>query len=196
VWLVVGLGNPGQRYARTRHNAGFRVVDRLAARWDVDVTHVAHGALLGHARRAGDRVLLVKPQTLMNASGDAVASVCRFYRVPVDHVVAVHDDVDLRVGRVRVRRGGRAGGNNGVASLIAVLGSPDFFRVKVGVGRPESGPVPAAYVLGTPPAAERGVLAQAEDRAADAVELLLTDGPERAMNRINQREAVHGGSPL
>ena len=196
MWLVVGLGNPGRRYRDTRHNAGFRVVDRLAARWDAAVSREAHHALVGEARRDGDRVLLVKPQTYMNESGSAVASVQRFYRVEPERIVVVHDDVDLDVGRVRIRNGGRAGGNRGIASIIEVLGDPGFLRVKVGVGRPPTGPVPPSYVLSVPSGAEGEALEEGEARAAEAVELLLADGPERAMNRINQREIPHGGSPL
>jgi len=111
-------------------------------------------------------------------------------------VIAVHDDVDLEPGRVRIRRGGRAGGNRGVESLMAALGDPGFLRVKIGVGRPPAGPVPPSWVLSVPPAEELAALAAAEERAADAVELLVTDGPERAMNRINQKEVPHGGPPL
>jgi PTH1 family peptidyl-tRNA hydrolase len=196
VWLIVGLGNPGRRYRGTRHNAGFRVVDGLAARWDVAVSREAHQALVGETRRDGERVLLVKPQTYMNESGAAVASIQRFYRIDPEHIVVVHDDVDLDVGRVRIRSGGRAGGNRGIASIIEVLGDPGFLRVKVGVGRPPAGPVPSNYVLSVPPADEAEVLAEGEARAADAVELLLVDGPVRAMNRINQRETPHGGPPL
>jgi PTH1 family peptidyl-tRNA hydrolase len=196
VWVVVGLGNPGRRYGATRHNVGFRVVDRLAARWDLAVGRPAHRALVGEARREGERVFLVKPQTYMNESGEALASLARFYRIDPAHVIAVHDDVDLEPGRVRIRRGGRAGGNRGVESLMAALGDPGFLRVKVGVGRPPAGPVPPNWVLSVPPAEELAALAAAEERAADAVELLLTDGPERAMNRINQRETPHGGPPL
>ena len=196
MWVVVGLGNPGRRYRATRHNVGFRVVDRLAARWDVAVEREAHRALVGEARRAGERVLLVKPQTYMNESGGALASLTRFYRVEPARVIAVHDDVDLEPGRVRIRRGGRAGGNRGVESLMAALGDPGFLRVKIGVGRPPAGPVPPSWVLSVPPAEELAALAAAEERAADAVELLVTDGPERAMNRINQKEVPHGGPPL
>jgi len=196
VWVVVGLGNPGRRYRATRHNVGFRVVDRLAARWDVAVEREAHRALVGAARRAGERVLLVKPQTWMNESGEALASLARFYRVDPARVIAVHDDVDLEPGRVRIRRGGRAGGNRGVESLMAALGDPGFLRVKVGVGRPPAGPVPPSWVLSVPPGEELAALEAAEERAVDAVELLVTDGPERAMNRFNQKEAPHGGPPL
>ena len=196
MWVVVGLGNPGRRYLSTRHNVGFRVVDRLAARWQADVSREAHRALVGEARRGSERVLLVKPQTYMNESGGAVGSVQRFYRVEPAHVVVVHDDVDLDVGRVRVRTGGRAGGNRGVESILGVLGDPGFVRVKVGVGRPPAGPVPPNWVLSAPPPAETTLLTEAEERAADAVEIILTEGPARAMNRINQREAPHGGPPL
>jgi PTH1 family peptidyl-tRNA hydrolase len=196
VWVVVGLGNPGRRYARTRHNAGFRVLDRLAERWSVVVSRPAHHALVGDARRGGERVLLVKPQTYMNASGDAVASLRRFYRFAAAELIAVHDDVDLDVGRVRVRTDGRPGGNRGVASLIEQLGTPEFARVKVGVGRPPVGRVATDWVLGTPLPDEDARLAAAEERAADAVELILDHGTAQAMNRINQKEASHGGSPL
>jgi len=196
VWVVVGLGNPGRRYARSRHNAGFRVVDRLAARWGVGVEREAHRAFVGEARRDGERVLLVKPQTYYNASGEAVGSLARFYRFDAGHVIAVHDDADLALGRVRIKTGGGgAGGNHGVESLIAILG-PDFVRVKVGLGRPPAGWDTADYVLGPPSREEAESLAAAEERSAEAVELVLTVGPEQAMNRINQKEAAHGGPPL
>ena len=196
MWVVVGLVNPGRRYRSTRHNVGFRVVDRLATRWGVSVARAAHRAVVGDARRDGERVLLVKPQTFMNESGDAVVRLQRFYRFDPSHVVVIHDDVDLDVGRIRMRSGGGAGGNRGIESVIAALQDPGFLRVKVGVGRPPAGPVPADWVLSVPPAAEAAALEDAEERAAAAVELLLTDGPARAMNRINQREAPHGGPPL
>jgi PTH1 family peptidyl-tRNA hydrolase len=194
--VVVGLGNPGRRYRSTRHNVGHRVVDRLATRWDVPLAREAHHAVVGEARRGGERVLLVKPQTFMNASGATVGSNQRFYRTPPERIVVVHDDVDLDVGRLRVRSGGGAGGNHGVESILAALGDPGFLRVKVGVGRPPRGRVETDWVLGAPTGAEAAALADAEERAAEAVELLLADGPARAMNRINQREAPHGGSPL
>jgi PTH1 family peptidyl-tRNA hydrolase len=196
VWVVVGLGNPGARHARTRHNVGFRVVDRLAERWHVDVGREAHRALVGEARRDGERVLLVKPQTFMNVCGESAASLQRFYRFDAAHLIAIHDDLDLPVGRVRVRTGGGPGGHHGIESLIGALDERDFARVKVGVGRPPAGRETADYVLGIPRGEEAAPLAAAEERAADAVELLLAEGPARAMNRINQKEVPHGGSPL
>jgi len=196
VWVVVGLGNPGRRYRATRHNMGFRVVDRLADRWAVQVRREAHHALVGEARRDGTRVLLVKPQTFMNASNQAVSSLKRFYRFGLQDLILIHDDVDLDPGRVRIRQGGGTGGNRGVAAVIDALGDPGFVRVKVGVGRPPANCSTADHVLTAPAAHELSLLESACDRAADAVEILLADGAAEAMNRINQREKRNGGSPL
>jgi PTH1 family peptidyl-tRNA hydrolase len=196
VWVIVGLGNPGARYRRTRHNVGFRVVDALAARWRAEGAREAHQAEIVEARRDGARVLLVKPQTLMNCSGDAVGSLARYFRFAPAELVAVHDDVDLPVGRLRLKMGGGAGGHHGIESLIAVVGA-EFWRFKVGVGRPPAGREGADWVLAPPAASEEAAaLAEAERRAADGVDLLLAEGPAQTMNRINQREAAHGGSPL
>jgi PTH1 family peptidyl-tRNA hydrolase len=196
VWVVVGLGNPGKQYEGTRHNVGFRVVDRLAMRWGVRVGRRAHAALLGEARPHDRRVLLVKPQTFMNASGETLASLRRFYDFAPGELAVVYDDVDLALGRVRVRLGGGAGGHRGVLSLLDRLDGGTFLRVKVGVGRPPMGIATADYVLAAPTADEQKVLAQGIDRAADAIELVITEGVAQAMNRINQREESHGGSPL
>jgi peptidyl-tRNA hydrolase, PTH1 family len=195
--MVVGLGNPCTRYEGTRHNAGFAVVDRLADRWGIAVDRAADRALIGDGRRGGEPVLLAKPQTFMNDSGDAVARLCRSRGVGLADLILIHDDVDVSPGRVKLRLGGGDGGNHGVESIIEALGSPEFLRVKVGVGRPPAGVDTADHVLGeVVPADERRLLDAACDTAADAVDLVLEQGAERAMNRINQREALHGGSPL
>jgi peptidyl-tRNA hydrolase, PTH1 family len=194
--LWVGLGNPGAQYSLHRHNVGFMALDTIAEVHDFGPWQKKFRSLVAEGRLGRNRILLVKPQTFMNESGDAVASVQRFYRVEPARVIAVHDDVDLEPGRVRIRRGGRGGGNRGIDSMIVALGDPGFVRVKVGVGRPPAGPVPPNWVLSVPPAPERAAIEAAEERAADAVELLLAEGPERAMNRINQKEAPHGGPPL
>jgi peptidyl-tRNA hydrolase, PTH1 family len=196
VWAVVGLGNPGARYEGTRHNVGFRVVDRLARRLGVEVSRSVHRALVGETRCGGERVLLVKPQAFMNASGESVGSIQRFYRLAVGQVVVAYDDVDLAVGRVRIRMQGGAGGHRGIASLIAALEDSAFVRVRVGVGRPPVGRVSRDYVLDAPSGPEAETLALAEERGADAVELIVANGPAQAMNQINQREASHGGPPL
>lgn len=195
MWVVIGLGNPGRRHARTRHNVGFRVVDRLAQRWGTSVEREAHQSLVGDARLPTDRVLLVKPQTYMNESGVALAGIKRFFRPTLDHVVVVYDDVDLAAGRLRLRIGGGAGGHRGIESCAGVVG-PDFVRLRVGVGRPPAGWDTADWVLAVPSSEDAAMFEAAEERAAEAVELVLSEGPSRAMNRINQRETVDGGSSL
>jgi PTH1 family peptidyl-tRNA hydrolase len=196
VWVVVGLGNPGRRYHGTRHNLGFAVVDRLADRWGTRVTRVAHHALLARVDREPGPVLLVKPQTFMNVAGDTMRSLCRFYRIDPTTVVTVYDDLDLACGRVRLRPAGGAGGHRGMTSVLEGLGSDATPRVRVGIGRPPVGMDVAAWVLSRPKGEEGTVLAAACDRAADGIECLVAEGAERAMNRINQRESRHGGSPL
>jgi peptidyl-tRNA hydrolase, PTH1 family len=196
VWLVVGLGNPGRRYEGTRHNVGFRVLDRLATRWDAGPWHEGHRALLADMRHHDRRVLLVKPLTSMNRSGEAVGSAQRYHRVASAQLVVVHDDVDLPCGRLRVRRGGSAGGNRGVASLLAHVTDDGFLRIRVGVGRPGPGPVPAAWLLAAPAGDEATILGDAETRAADAADVLIDAGLQTAMNRFNRKETTHGGPPL
>jgi PTH1 family peptidyl-tRNA hydrolase len=151
---------------------------------------------MGEARRDGERVLLVKPQTFMNASGEAVSRLQRYYRLGAGQLIAIYDDVDLPAGRLRIRVGGGAGGHRGVESLIDALGDRDFVRVRVGVGRPPAGCETVRHVLGELLPGEAGVLAETEARAADAVELVLARGPAQAMNHFNHREATHGGPPL
>lgn len=187
--LVVGLGNPGSRYRRTRHNVGFMVVDRLAARWGVAVVGRRHEAEIGVGAVAGARATLSKPQTYMNASGDAVAKLRRSCRAQTGEIVVVHDDLDLPLGRLRLRVGGSAGGHQGVASLIAALG-PEFVRVRVGIGRPPGERDPVDFVLEPFTAEESSVVEKAIERAADGVESLLREGIERAMNIFNSRSTA------
>jgi PTH1 family peptidyl-tRNA hydrolase len=187
--LVVGLGNPGSRYRATRHNLGFMVVDALGERWHVSVGGKRHGAELGTAQFASERVLLAKPQTYMNASGEAVAKLRRLYRLEPHDILAVYDDLDLPLGRVRLRGDGGAGGHNGVASLIAVLGK-GFPRLRIGIGRPPGGADPVGFVLEPFTRAETDVAQSAVVRAAEGVECWLQDGLERTMNSLNRRDAA------
>lgn len=185
-WLIVGLGNVGDKYEGTRHNVGFRVADELAERAGVPVQRLKYRALTGQAEIGGVRVLLMKPVTFMNLSGEAVRPAADFYKVPADHILVLSDDVSLPVGKLRIRRGGSAGGHNGLKNIIQHLGTDQFPRVKVGVGeKPHPDYDMADWVLGKFQGEDRKAIDQAVQRAADAVECLLREGPERAMSRFN-----------
>lgn len=184
-WLLVGLGNPGSQYAGTRHNAGYFVADLLAAR--VGGTFKAHKgrALVVEGRLAGLPVVVMKPSTFMNESGGPVSSVAGFYKVGVDRIVAVHDELDLEFGQLRVKSGGGDNGHNGLKAMRRSLGSGEFFRLRFGIGRPPGRMDPASYVLRTFSGVERAALALEVDRAADAVQMLLVDGLDRTQNAFN-----------
>lgn len=183
--LVVGLGNPGPRYAGTRHNAGFMVVDLLAER--IGGRFKAHRSRCDvvEGRLAGNPVVLAKPKSYMNESGGPVVAVARFYKVPVERITVVHDDLDLPFGSLRLKRGGGDGGHNGLRSTTSALGSKEYARVRFGIGRPPGRQDPADYVLRDFSSAERKELDFLVDRAADAVEALLADGIEPAQNKFN-----------
>jgi PTH1 family peptidyl-tRNA hydrolase len=183
--LVVGLGNPGPQYAETRHNFGFRVVDLLAARMGARFSPHKTGADIAEGRLDGRRVILAKPRSYVNLSGAAVAGVLRYFSLPVDSLVVVHDELDLPFGALRLKRGGGEGGHNGLKSTSAALGSKEYLRVRFGIGRPPGRQDPADYVLREFAAAERKELAFFCDRAADAVEALLAKGLEAAQNEFN-----------
>ncbi|MEQ1500631.1 MAG: aminoacyl-tRNA hydrolase [Myxococcota bacterium] len=185
--LVLGLGNPGRRYERTRHNAGFLVVDRLAERHHVTIERRQLGALVESVRIGDHPVVLAKPQSFMNLSGQPAVSLKGWYKVPEDGVVVVHDDVDLPFGDVRVKAGGGHGGHNGLRDLQEKLGSGAFVRVRCGVGRPPAGHDTADWVLAPFSAAEEQALPEMVDRAADAVALVVEMGATVAMNRVNAR---------
>lgn len=187
--LVVGLGNPGARYAKTRHNVGFLVVERLASRAGASVEKKLFGALVGDGTLAGQRVLFAMPQQYMNLSGQPVASVLGFYKIPACDCVVVHDDMDLPFGRLRVRQGGGHGGHNGIKDLQRVL-SQDYARVRCGVGRPPPPMDPADYVLAPWSADEQKALDPFVDLAADAVESVVRDGVVKTMNRFNAAPAA------
>ncbi len=184
-WLVVGLGNPGRTYSRNRHNVGFMVADLLAGRM---------GGRLGRHRRAvadagegrlvpgGPRIVLAKPMTYMNLSGGPVAGLSQFYRIPVERVVAVHDELDIPYGQLRVKRGGGEGGHNGLRSMSRSLGSREYARVRFGIGRPPGRQDPADFVLTDFSAVERKELEFLVDRAADIVEAVVEHGVEWAQN--------------
>ena len=187
MFVIVGLGNPDKKYEHTRHNIGFDVVDALAAKYNIDIQDKKHKALCGTGVIEGMKVLLVKPQTYMNLSGESVADVVNFYKIdPEEDMIVIFDDISLGVGKLRVRPNGSAGGHNGVKDIIAKLGSSDFPRVKIGVGeKPNPEYDLAAWVLGRPTAAEWKTLEETILRGLDAVECLITDGPVQTMGRYN-----------
>jgi len=191
-WLVVGLGNPGPGYAGNRHNVGYLVAGELAARCGGTFrshrsgrADVVEGRLGGPGGVGGVRVVLARPRCYMNETGGPVAELVRFYKVPVEQVVAVHDELDLPFDTLRVKLGGGDNGHNGLRSLRASLGSGDFHRVRVGIGRPPGRQSPADFVLSDYSTAERKVLPFQVDRAADAVESLLVDGLTDTQGRFN-----------
>jgi PTH1 family peptidyl-tRNA hydrolase len=190
--LIVGLGNPGRRYRATRHNVGWEVIDRLARRWRTVVTVEDGWSLVGRAAVEGRRVLLAKPQTYVNVSGVAVADLRRRHRIPVEDLYVVVDDLDLPLGRIRMRARGTHGGHNGLRSVIEALGSEEFPRLRIGIGRPPEGVEPAEFVLTRVSDDERPVLDAALHRAVEALEVAVTEGPAAAMNRSNKPGTGHG----
>ena len=185
-YLIVGLGNPGPKYAATRHNVGFRAVEQLAAGCGARIDRLKFQALTGQASVAGRRVLLMQPQTFMNNSGIAVKQAADFYKVPPERVLVLFDDIDLDVGRLRLRRDGSAGGHNGVKSIIACLGSQAFPRIKIGVGaKPHPDYDLADWVLSRFSAQEQTLLEPAIRRAAEAAVMLLSDGLDKASSKYN-----------
>ncbi len=185
-WLIVGLGNPGGQYEGTRHNVGFLVADELGGRGDFPIQRLKFHALTNTAAVGGQGVLVMKPVTYMNLSGEAVGEAARFYKLPPDHVLVISDDVDLPLGKLRIRKGGSAGGHNGLKSVIQHLGSDQFPRLRVGVGgKPHPDYDMADWVLSKLAGEDKKVMDDAVKRAADAVECLLKEGADRAMNKYN-----------
>ncbi len=185
-WLVVGLGNPGQKYERTRHNMGFLTVDLLAEREGVKLSRVKFKSACNILSFAGARCLVMKPQTYMNLSGEAVREAVQFYKLPPERVLVIYDDVSLPVGKLRVRPTGSAGGHNGIKNIIAHLGTQDFPRIKIGTGAPAGGGADMIdWVIGVPSQAERKVLLETFGRAVDAAECIIRHGCQKAMNDFN-----------
>jgi PTH1 family peptidyl-tRNA hydrolase len=184
-YLIVGLGNPGPRYHHNRHNVGFMVVDALADAANVPIRRVEFRALIGKGAFLDERLILAKPQTFMNNSGQAVGALVRFYKIPIDHLLVVHDDLDLPFGTLRLRPRGGAGGQRGMGSIMAKLNTQDFARLRVGIGRPPGRMDPSDYVLHDFDPPEEEMLPELLSSAVDAIRMFLQDGIERAMNEFN-----------
>ncbi len=186
--VVVGLGNPGDRYIGTRHNIGFRVVENLAASFHADIRRPVYRALTASVRIGRTEVLIMKPQTYMNASGSSIAQALRELELGPERLVVVYDDVDLPLGRLRVRADGGSGGHRGLASIIEELGTARFSRVRVGIGKPRDNEDSVEHVLGVISTEEEEVIAPAVERASDAIRVIVAEGVVCAMNRFNAAE--------
>ena len=185
-WLIVGLGNPGEKYENTRHNVGFQVIDELAERQGKPVQRLKFKALTGLLTIGGEKALVMKPVTYMNLSGEAVRPAADFYKLPPERILVISDDVALAAGRLRIRAKGSAGGHNGLKSIIQHLGTDQFPRIRVGVGeKPHPDYDLADWVLGRPQGEDKKAIDEAVKRAADAVECILTQGLERGMGKFN-----------
>ena len=183
--LVVGLGNPGKKYAGTRHNLGFWCVDRLAAAWGIEVSRRRRLFVWGEGDAGGVSVALAKPRTYVNESGQAVTALLARLRARPSELIVVYDDLDMPAGRIRLRAQGGAGGHNGMKSIVAAIGTQEFARLRIGIGRPAPGSDEIEHVLGRPSDDERRTMADAVDTAAQAVAAIVEDGVEAAMNRFN-----------
>lgn len=184
-FLIIGLGNPGREYRDTRHNVGFMVIDQLCRTMGISLSRVQSKALVGIGTLEGRRVVLGKPQTYMNLSGQSVGGLVRFYKVPLTQIIVAHDDLDLPLGTLRLRPGGGSAGQKGMASIIQHLGTQEFARLRFGIGRPPGRMDPSAYVLQRFTAAESKFVDEELERAVGAVRVFIREGLDAAMNQFN-----------
>jgi PTH1 family peptidyl-tRNA hydrolase len=188
MYIIAGLGNPDRQYQNTRHNVGFDVIDVIADKYDIAMGERKHKAIIGKGYIAGQKVVLVKPQTYMNLSGESIRDVIDFYKVDEkSELIVISDDVSLDVGRIRIRKKGSAGGHNGLKNIMKHLGHDEFIRMRMGVGEKPSGYDLADYVLGHFTQKEREVMDAGIQNAAAAIEIMITQGPEAAMNLYNKK---------
>jgi PTH1 family peptidyl-tRNA hydrolase len=188
MYLIAGLGNPSKTYEGTRHNIGFSMIDAIGEKYNIDVTTKKHKALVGRGTIDGMRVILAKPQTYMNLSGESIREIGDFYKIEPENMIIIYDDISLDVGQLRIRKKGSAGGHNGVKNIIAHLGTTEFPRIKVGIGNKPEGWDLADYVLSKYSKAEQAALEEAEADVIGAVKLILMEDIEGAMNRYNAKK--------
>lgn len=188
MYIIAGLGNPGKQYENTRHNAGFMALDALADQLGTSIEEKKHKALCAKAVIGGEKVILLKPQTFMNLSGESIRAAADFYKIDPEHIMIIYDDISLDPGQLRIRKKGSAGGHNGIKSIIAHLGSQEFPRIKVGVGAKPDRMDLADYVLGHFSQVETRIMEDVVKEAAQAVQAIILDGIETAMNRYNGKK--------
>ena len=185
MYVVVGLGNPGKQYDKTRHNVGFDVIDILAEEYGISVSKIKHKALIGEGRVGTEKVLLVKPQTYMNLSGETLIDIYNYYKIDMENIIVIYDDIDLDVGKIRIRKKGSGGTHNGMRSITKCLGSTDFPRVRVGVSKPRSGQDLADFVLSRFRKEEADDVQLGLEKAAKSVDVMIRDNIDLAMNKYN-----------
>lgn len=188
MYLIAGLGNPTKEYDKTRHNVGFSVIDVLADKYRIDVSEKKHKALCGRGAIEGQKVILVKPQTFMNLSGESIREVVDYYKIEAEDIIIIYDDISLEPGQLRIRLKGSAGGHNGIKNIIAHLGSQEFPRIKVGVGAKPPRMDLADYVLSRFSKEEQPLMEDAFKEAAEAAVMMMTEGAEKAMNHYNTKK--------
>ena len=188
MYLIAGLGNPTREYEKTRHNVGFSVIDVLADKYNIDVSDRKHKALCGRGVIEGEKVLLLKPQTFMNLSGESIREAVDYYKIDPEDIIVIYDDISLEPGQLRIRLKGSAGGHNGIKNIIAHLGTQEFPRIKVGVGAKPPKMDLADYVLSRFGAEEQKIMDEAFGEAAEAAVMMMTTGAERAMNHYNAKK--------
>ena len=188
MYIIAGLGNPTKTYEGTRHNIGFDMIDAIADKYNIDVTTKKHKALTGKGRIDGVPVILAKPQTYMNLSGESIRDIADFYKIPAENIIIIYDDISLEVGQLRIRKKGSAGGHNGIKNIIAHLGTEVFPRIKVGVGEKPKGWDLADYVLSKYSKAERECLRDAQQDVVGAAALMVHDDVDGAMNQYNGKK--------
>lgn len=188
MYIIAGLGNPTKTYEGTRHNIGFDMIDAIADKYNIDVTTKKHKALTGKGRIDGVPVILAKPQTYMNLSGESIRDIADFYKIPAENIIIIYDDISLEVGQLRIRKKGSAGGHNGIKNIIAHLGTQEFPRIKVGIGSKPEGWDLADYVLSKYSKAERECLRDAQQDVVEAAALMVHDDVDGAMNQYNGKK--------
>ena len=188
MYLIAGLGNPSRTYEGTRHNIGFTMIDAIGNKFGIDVTTKKHKALVGRGIIDGMRVILAKPQTYMNLSGESIREIADFYKIEPENIIIIYDDISLDVGQLRIRKKGSAGVHNGIKNIIAHLGTQEFPRIKVGIGNKPEGWDLADYVLSKYSKAEQEALEEASEGVIGAVKLMLMDDIEAAMNKYNAKK--------
>lgn len=185
VFIIVGLGNPGRRYSKTRHNVGFDTIDFLSLKYNIKVNKVRHKALTGEGEINGCRVILAKPQTFMNLSGECISEIVRWYKIELERLIVIYDDIDIPLGSIRIRTEGSAGTHNGMRSVIYLLNADTFPRIRIGIGMPEGSDDLINYVTDEFGAEQRKIVNQSIANAADAISIIISEGINKAMNKYN-----------